>query len=43
MIYILTNVAVIHDVPLSGTFFFGNTGQKGKATFMKKDIPMELS
>ena len=28
MIYLLTNVAKIQDVPLDGTIFFGNTGQK---------------
>ena len=34
--YLLTNVAKTQDVPLDGTIFFGNTGQKDKATFMKK-------
>ena len=28
MIYLLTNVAKTQDVPLDGTIFFGNTGQK---------------
>ena len=36
MIYLLTNVAKTQDVPLDGTIFFGNTGQKDKGTFMKK-------
>ena len=35
-IYILTNVAITQDVPLDGTFFFSNAGQKDKATFMDK-------
>ena len=31
-------------VPLVGTIFFiGNTGQKDKATFMNKNITVELS
>ena len=38
MIYLLTNVAETQDVPLDGTIFFGNTGQKHKATFMKKNL-----
>ena len=38
MIYLLTNVAKTQDVPLDGTFFFGNTGQKDKATFMNKTL-----
>ena len=25
-----TNVAIIEDVPLDGTIFFGNTGQQDK-------------
>ena len=37
------NVAVIQDAPLYGTIFFGNTGQKDKATFMNKKVPTELS
>ena len=37
MIYRLTNVAKTQDVPLDGTIFFGNTGQKDKATFMNKN------
>ena len=28
MIYLLTNVARTQDVPLDGTIFFGNAGQK---------------
>ena len=43
MIYRLTNVAKTQDVPLDGTIFFGNTGQKDRATFMNKNIPKELS
>ena len=43
MIYFLTNVAKTQDVPLDGTIFFGNTGQKDKATFMNKKGPIELS
>ena len=43
MIYLLTNVAKTQDVPLDGTIFFGNTGQKDKATFMNKNITIELS
>ena len=39
MIYRLTNVAKTLDVPI----FFGNTGQKDKATFMNKNITIELS
>ena len=31
------------DVPLDGTIFFGNTGQKDRATFMNKKVPIELS
>ena len=42
MIYILTSVAITQAVPLGGTFFFGNTGQKDKATFMNKNILIEL-
>ena len=34
MIYLLTNVAKTQNVPLDGTIFFGNTGQKDKATFI---------
>ena len=37
MIYRLTNVAKTQDVPLDSTIFFGNTGQKDKATFMNKN------
>ena len=43
MIYLLANVAKTRDVPLVGTTFFGNTGQKDKATFMIKNITVELS
>ena len=43
MIYLLTNVAKTQGVPLDGTIFFGNTGQKDKATFMNKEVPIELS
>ena len=43
MIYLLTNVAKTHDVSLDGTSFSGNTGQKGRATFMNKNIPIQLS
>ena len=43
MIYFLTNVAKTQDVPLDGSIFFGNTGQKDKATFMNKKVPIELS
>ena len=43
MIYLLTNVANAQDVPLDGTIFFGNTGLKDKATFMNKNVPIELS
>ena len=43
MIYLLTNVAKTQDVPLDGTIFFGNTGQQDKATFMSKNITVELS
>ena len=41
--YLLTNVAKTQDVPLDGTIFFGNTGQKDRATFMNKNIPIQLS
>ena len=41
MIYLLTNVAKTQDVPLDGTIFFGNTGQKDRATFMNKNIPIQ--
>ena len=43
MIYRRTNVAKTQDVPLGGTIFFGNTGQKDKVTFMNKNISIELS
>ena len=43
MIFLLTNVAKTQDVLLDGTIFFGNTGQKDRATFMNKNIPKELS
>ena len=42
MIFLLTNVAKTQDVLLDGTIFFGNTGQKDRATFMNKNIPKEL-
>ena len=38
-----TTVALIQDVPLDITIFFGNTGQKDKATFMNKNIPIKQS
>ena len=42
--YLLTNVAKTQDVvPLNANIFFGNTGQKDRATFMNKNIPMQLS
>jgi len=34
-------VAKTQDVRLDGTIFFGNTGQKDRATFMNKNIPIE--
>ena len=43
MIYLLTSVAKTQDVPLDGTIFFGNTGQKDKATFMNKSNTTDLS
>ena len=43
MTYLLTNVAKTQDGPLDGTNFFGNTGQTDKATFMNKNVPIELS
>ena len=43
MIYLLTNVAKTQDVPLDGTIFSGNTGQKDRAVFMNKNIPIQLS
>ena len=43
MIFLLTNVAKTQDVLLDGTIFFGNTVQKDRATFMNKNIPIELS
>ena len=43
MIYVLTNVAKTQDVSLNGTIFFGNTGEKDKATLMNKNIPIKLS
>ena len=43
VIFLLTNVAKTQDVLLDGTIFFGNTGQKDRATFMNKNIPIELS
>ena len=41
MLYLLANVAKIQDVLLDGTIFSGNTGQKDRATFMNKNIPIE--
>ena len=41
MIYLLTNVAKTQDVPLDGTIFFGNTGQKARVTFMNKNISIQ--
>ena len=43
MICLLTNVSTTQDVPLDGSIFFGNTGQKDKATFMNKTVHIELS
>ena len=43
MIYLLTNVAKTQDVPLDGTIFLGNSGQKDKLTFMNRNITIELS
>ena len=43
MICLLTNVAKTQDVLLDGTNFFGNNGQKDRATFMNKNILIELS
>ena len=43
MIFFLKNVAKTQDVLLDGTIFFGNTGQKDRATFMNKNIPIQLS
>jgi len=42
MIYLVANVAKTQDVPLDGTIFLSNTGQKDKVTFMNKNIPIEL-
>ena len=42
MIFLLTNVAKTQDVLLDGTIFFGNTGKKDWATFMSKNIPIQL-
>ena len=43
MIYLLTNVTKTQDVPLDGTILSGNTGRKDRATFMNKNIPIQLS
>ena len=43
MIFLLTNVVKTQDVLLDGTIFFGNTGQRDRATFMNKNIPKKLS
>ena len=40
MLYLPTNVAKFQDVPLDGTFFLGNSGQKDGATFMNKKVPI---
>ena len=42
MVYLLTNAAKTQDVPLDGTISSGNTGQKDSATFMNKNIPIQL-
>ena len=39
----LTKVAKTHHVPLDVTIFVGNTGHKDSATFMNRNIPIELS
>ena len=41
--YLLTNVAKTQDVPLDGTIFCCNTDQKDRATFMNKNIPIQLA
>ena len=43
MICLLTNLAKTQDVPLDGTILPGNTDRKDGATFMNKDIPIQLS
>ena len=43
MIYLLTNVFKTQDIPSDGTIFFGNAGQRDKATVMNKNVPIELS
>ena len=43
MICHLTNVATTQDVQMDGTVFSGNTGQKDRATFINKNIPIQLS
>ena len=43
MIYLPTNVAKTQDVPLDGTIFSSNTGQKDRATFMNKNVPIVYS
>ena len=43
MIYLLTNVFKTQDIPLDGTIFFGNTGQRDKATVINENVPIELS
>ena len=43
MIYLPTNVAKTQDVSQDGTIFSGNTGQKDRATFMNKNVPIQLS
>ena len=41
--YLPTNIAKTQDVPLNVTILFGNTGLKDRATFMNKNIPIQLS
>ena len=43
MTYLLTNVAKTQDVPLDGTIFSGNTGQKDRVIFMYKNVLIQLS
>ena len=43
MICLLTNVCKTQDVPLDGTIFSGNTGQKDRATITNENIPIQLS
>ena len=44
MIYLLTNVAKTQNVPLDGTIFFANTGQRDKTnwyTFIEGLLTMQ--